>query len=795
MTQAEKAQLRYIALLTQNQAVQGDMGRTITSAANAMRVLQSQISMLGREIGNIFIPLLMKIVPVAIAVVKVLNKVARAIAQMFGFQLPDLNWDGVKSGSTATKNLGNNLDDTADKAKKLKRQLAGFDELNNLTTPSSGSGSGSGAGVGGSNFELDLPEYDMLEGFSKGIDDMTDKIMKFFGLSEDGAGKLSWHWSDMDDKAKALVITLGVLAGIKGILGVSKAISGISKAWKIIKGLKIVGWIKDVGFAFEAVSSGAATFGEGLAYVFAPLGSLLLNVATVLFGIVAPVASAIWAMGQMKKGITDLTGATDIFSDTISFTFAGLPFAFKKADKSISDTTRNAIEPFMEKLRKLGSSIMDLNLGDIVTQDDVNNIKTQTSEIATAIKTNLIDKTNEMKNQLNDVELFPDVTKRQKYLQALNTSLEAEQQRMTDYENEINRIVQTAADEKRNITDTEQRQINEIQRQMGEVGIATLSENAQEALTLTARFNEKYGALTQQQVFDTVKQAKELKDKTIQEAEDEYNKKVALAEQMKLTVPGFTEDMYNEMIDDAKKNKDDTIQKADEAYQGIVDKVNEKYPDVSKCIDYETGEQKHGLQIAGTWISDKWQEIINGIKTKWRNFSNGFNVLRDWFSQKIKPYFTWEKWKELGKQAIGGLTGAFAQMNIKFKLPHFTWTTQPASGWIADILSAINLPTSLPKLNVNWYAKGGFPNTGEFFMAREKGPELVGRMGNRTAVANNDQIVSGIERGVYNAVINAQGVQSQSGTNVYIGNKQVYKSFSNGLRTESNRLGRSSIRV
>lgn len=795
MTQAEKAQLRYIALLTQNKSVQGDMGRTITSAANAMRVLQSQLSILGREIGNIFIPLLMKIVPVAIGVVKVLNKVARAIAQMFGFQIPDLNWDGVKSGSTATKDLGNNLDDTADKAKKLKRQLAGFDELNNLTTPSSGSGSGSGAGVGGADFSLDLPGYDMLEGFSKGIDDMTDKIMKFFGLSEDGAGKLSWHWSDMDDKAKAFVITLGILAGIKGILGVSKAISGISKAWGIIKGLKIVGWIKDVGFAFEAVSSGAATFGEGLAYVFAPLGTLLLNVATILFGIVAPVTSAIWAIGQMKKGITDLTGATDIFSDTISFTFEGLPFAFKKADKSISDTTKNAIEPFMEKLRKLGSSIMDLNLGDIVTQDDVNNIKTQTSEIVTEIKNNLIDKTNEMKNQLNDVKLFPDVTKRQKYLEALNTSLENEQQRWTDYENEINRIVQTAADEKRNITDVEQRQINEMQRQMGETGITILSENAQEALTLTARFNEKYGALTQQQVFDTVKQAKELKDKTIKEAEDEYDKKVALAEQMKLTVPGFTEEMYNEMIDDAKKNKDDTIQKADEAYQGIVDKVNEKYPEVSRCIDYETGEQKHGLQIAGTWISDKWQETINNIKTTAKKFKDGFNVFRDWFNEKVLPWYTFDKWKQIGKDAVDGIKSAFSQMNIKFKLPHFTWTTQPADGWKADILSALNLPTSLPKLNVSWYARGGFPNTGEFFMARESGPELVGRMGNRTAVANNDQIVSGIERGVYNAVINAQGVQSQSGTNVYIGNKQIYKSFSNGLRTENNRLGRSSIRV
>ena len=63
---------------------------------------------------------------------------------------------------------------------------------------------------------------------------------------------------------------------------------------------------------------------------------------------------------------------------------------------------------------------------------------------------------------------------------------------------------------------------------------------------------------------------------------------------------------------------------------------------------------------------------------------------------------------------------------------------------------------SVPKINVSTYALGGFPDHGEMFIAREQGPELVGRIGNRTAVANNDQIVSGIataNEGVINAII------------------------------------------
>ena len=70
---------------------------------------------------------------------------------------------------------------------------------------------------------------------------------------------------------------------------------------------------------------------------------------------------------------------------------------------------------------------------------------------------------------------------------------------------------------------------------------------------------------------------------------------------------------------------------------------------------------------------------------------------------------------------------------VKIKLPHFS------------ISGAFNLDQkTTPKINVSWYANGGFPDYGEMFIARESGPELVGRIGNRTAVANNDQIIDGI---------------------------------------------------
>lgn len=138
-----------------------------------------------------------------------------------------------------------------------------------------------------------------------------------------------------------------------------------------------------------------------------------------------------------------------------------------------------------------------------------------------------------------------------------------------------------------------------------------------------------------------------------------------------------------------------------------------------------------GLMVAGgaslatsvalNWdsVTEKVKDVTEKIKSKWNDFKN------------------W--WKN------------FSLPQLKFKMPHFTWTTQPASGWVAEVLSAINLPVALPKLNVSWYASGGFPQTGEMFIANEAGPELVGTIGNKTAVANQGQIEAGIATGVADA--------------------------------------------
>ena len=76
--------------------------------------------------------------------------------------------------------------------------------------------------------------------------------------------------------------------------------------------------------------------------------------------------------------------------------------------------------------------------------------------------------------------------------------------------------------------------------------------------------------------------------------------------------------------------------------------------------------------------------------------------------------------------------------------------------------SAAGVGFSLPSVNVAWYANGGFPEMGQMFIARERGPEMVGTIGRKTAVANNEQITDAIATAVKAAVIEALMMAGQS---------------------------------
>ena len=98
---------------------------------------------------------------------------------------------------------------------------------------------------------------------------------------------------------------------------------------------------------------------------------------------------------------------------------------------------------------------------------------------------------------------------------------------------------------------------------------------------------------------------------------------------------------------------------------------------------------------------------------------------------------------------------------------------------IFDFGSSTKLPAASnvvkPKFShtVGRFASGGFVTSGDLFMAREAGPELVGSIGGRTAVANNDQIVEAVSDGVYRAMAPLVSGIGKSDTRVYLDGREI----------------------
>lgn len=200
MTQAEKSELRYIALMTQVTQVQGDMARTLDSPANQLRILQAQLRMVAREIGNIFIPMLTNVLPWLIAFAKAARQIAAALAALFGYKMNNIEW-----GSNITAGAGNvssALDNATGSAEKLKQTLAGFDQIN-LITQQSGGGSGGGAGAGG-GLGLDLPSYDFI---GDAVQTRVEEIMKVIQPKVDWIVKnIDWIWEVVKNVGTALLL-------------------------------------------------------------------------------------------------------------------------------------------------------------------------------------------------------------------------------------------------------------------------------------------------------------------------------------------------------------------------------------------------------------------------------------------------------------------------------------------------------------------------------------------------------------------------------------------------------------
>ena len=224
--------------------------------------------------------------------------------------------------------------------------------------------------------------------------------------------------------------------------------------------------------------------------------------------------------------------------------------------------------------------------------------------------------------------------------------------------------------------------------------------------------------------------------------------------------------------------------KATTAIGNVKSKFTELRDNLKTKLDTAWGYVTSFFKIKN-W-TDKAESAISKLKTKFGEIQSSLKTKLEDAWDEVKDFFSVSNWKKKVESAIQTIKDNFKMPSFpKIKL-EVTWSTNVGALKTA-VYKALGLD-GWPSLKWSTYAQGGFPSMGEMFVAREAGPELVGRIGNKTTVANNDQIVAAVSQGVYSAVRSAMGDNGGANTaqnvNVYLDGKQIYSSVK---KTEAKR--------
>lgn len=628
MTQAEKAELRYYAIMTQVTTAQGDMARTLEAPANQLRILQAQVTQAARAIGNIFIPALNAILPYAIAVVQVIREIADAIANLAGFKLTEVDYSGVSSAAVGAGELADNLGDAASAAKKLKQYTLGFDELN-VFSPNTASGSGAGAGVGAGGFDFDLPTYDFLgDAVANRVDELKGKLEPIAKIVlAIAAGFAAW-------KIGSLIVS--------SITTISTALSAIGKMGVVQTILsKIAGAVAGMGLQFSVAGGGV----KGFLSVLGLIAKTAAPVILVLTVIISTLKVLIERWTDIKSAVV-----TSLSNLRVGERLTELNDKLNRLGEKLG-----WVDGFWNGLKATIGTLMDF-IG---------------STVITILGSSLI-------GIFNSLIAIAD---------GLVTALTG---------------------------------VVDIFRALGEflTGVFTgdLDLVKQSFVTLGTGISEIFTG-----IFTAV-----------------YG---GLSNFISGVVEGITNlgsTLFGELLPPI--------------IEGITTGFN------TLCTNITLFFSNAWTRIQGTWsVVTNWfnSTIITPVKSAfdqmcqtvggffsslWDTIVGVFAGAGAWFQTNVVDTIT------LGfKTTVNGAIGLFESMINGF-INGLNWVIDKVN----SVLSVFgdNGFEHLAKVTIPRLADGGFVDEGQLFIAREAGAEMVGAMGRRTAVANNDQIVEGISAGV-----------------------------------------------
>ena len=796
MTQAEKSLLRYNYIMEKSSKIQGDMARTIVTPANALRILNSQLTQMKRALGNIISVLVARFIPYVQAMVSVITDAANALADFFGFELPEIDYSGLGGGGAFDEDE-EALDGMSDSAKKLKKQLMGFDELNIISNPDSNS-SGSDD-TSNSLGNMELLGYDFLEGLDTSqLDEAKEKLKDILWyVGEIALGFLAWKLS------KSFLGSLGALSASLGLILIIDSIKevitdGIS--WKTVIegaiggallgaaiGFKLGGWPGAIGGI--AIGIGLTLVIQGVTSMFSE-GVNLENVATTIAGALfgaagiykvikmfnksTPAATpeidtATTTTDTLNTGTSTLTGKLKNFATNMGW---GLLILVEVAAAAI--IFAGAIAVLGWELEKVGEAwepviqngetiAIAIGLGTLLLAG----VGAATAGIGTL--------GGAMAGQMGiGIAILAEMGVATGLFLAeiwgIGWGLE-----------QVGIAWQPVLDNGETIETgiaTGTALLVAIGVVTAALGAATVASAGLLPLAIglgTAILVELAAAFILF-VESLVEVADHLNNSLHPELK-ELNKKLP---KLSSDMENFTEFMshfascvvdytkssvisgiaatIDKIVDffttDPVQRMSDEVAEQNGQFDDLIKNLNDCIPDIETSIDlvkrYNKLMDDFGSVSGGnkpsilTFLTD----IVTGV---WEGIKKTINTIIGGI-------------EKMANSVISGINTMIKGLNaLSFDVPD----------WVPVIggeTFGFNIKT-VSKVSIPRLATGGFVDAGQMFIAREAGPELVGNIGRKTAVANNDQIISGIEAGVYRAVVAANSGNSGGSQTIRIINE------------------------
>lgn len=748
MTQAEKMQLRMIAILDQSKVSWGDLANTIESPSNMIRQFKNNLNETGIVLGQLFIPVLQKVMPVINGVTIAIKRLLSNIAGILGVEIDfDSFGEGYAELEDSLGDTADGFDDATKSAKKLNKQLAGFDELNVLS-----SGNSAGDLSGSVDGYIDLTE-EILEAtaeyetaWSKAHAQMTSKSEELagkFGKTFEVIEKIVKKISEGDFKAAGE----GIGNIVTSILTIDST-ETIEKAGEAIGNFLTAIWNAVINVDYDEILTNLTT---GLAsFVTSILGTEKIdsNALSVITGAIEGLLLAFFVKEAIDVTINGIKNALDGLRNaiglmkahpymTIAAGIAAVLGAVYKYTKNQNDILQmekygttleelgNKIESARETiaagkenvenagtgettyLKELADQYFDLYEKENLTTEETKKLKTlynQLSEKLPGFDAIMSDTTAKFSEQKKAVsELIAELEKEYKTKAAENFLVEAyEQQLQLQKDAEIAK--QMVEDAKKAYSDAEKK-------------IAPSYRGISNVLDISFGKKDTLGALK----------------KDIEEAEGVYNNYLS-------EINNISEEIqwaYEQMGIGVEENEDkstSSLSKIGDSVSGVVSKAKEAVNSVKNF-----GEKLVNGSIEG--INEKQSDLSDGLKTVTENSLK--SVPEDTDVTKAS--------ENIGKSAVQGVIDGANSKKSALSLA-FSGLANIAN----TVLSSINAgktPTGRIKINTPQYATGGFPEDGLFYANHN---ELVGKFSNgRTAVANNAQITDGIRQAAYEGMMQA----------------------------------------